>query len=289
MRVILIPVADRPECVIALKSAFALAQQTGADVIGCHIRPHRDENKPLVSETGLFSGFTAADEWPLLPEEEALQAAASARKLFENIADNHGFSISKRAGTSDAPVAQWHERVGKPPYIMPVIGPASDMLVVSRPLAKGGKKARSLLNHALFSSHRPVLILPQQEHKLAGKRVAIGWNRGGYESRTLLAILPLLKTAEDVVFLTAGRDGKRGPTANDMIRYLSHHGVNARHVAEKRGGGEGKTLEKLVKAEGADLLACGAYSRNRLQEMVFGGVTHHLINKADIPVLMMHH
>lgn len=289
MRVILIPVADRPECVLALKSAFTLAKRVGADVIGCHMRPHRDENAPAVMETGLFSGLGGSDDWPLLPEAEALKAAVSAKELFTQIAEQAGFELSANPGTADAPVAQWHERVGTPPYVMPVIGPTADMLVVSRPLAKGGRKARSLLNQALFSSHRPVLVLPQQEHQFSSKRIAIGWNRGGNECRTLLAILPMLKAAADVVFLTAGKYGKHGPTAKDMIRYLSHHGVKARHVNGPNIEGDGKTLEKLVKDEGADLLVCGAYSRSKWQEMVFGGVTHYLLNSADIPVVMMHH
>lgn len=289
MRVILIPVANRPECVVALRSAFVMARQTGADVIGCHMRPHRDEAASSVKETVLFSSFGSQDDWPLLPEQEALQAAASAKQLFNDMANEFGFTVSKKPGTPDQPIAQWHERVGTPPYIMPVIGPTADMLVVSRPLNKGGRKARSLLNQALFTSHRPVLILPQEEHSLSGKRIAIGWNRGGDECRTLLAILPLLKTADDVVFLTAGKGGKHGPTAKDMLRYLAHHDVNARQVQGPGGKSEGKVLEQLVIDEGIDLLACGAYSRSKLREMVFGGVTHHFLNNANIPVLMMHH
>ncbi len=288
MRVVMIPVADRPECVAALKTAFVLASQVGADVIGCHMRPHRNEDIPAVMQTGLFSGLSAPEDWPLLPEAEALKAAASAKKLFVHMAEKAGFALSNKPGTENQPVAQWHERVGTPPYVLPVIGPTADMLVVSRPLQNGGRKARSLLNQALFSSHRPVLILPQEDHKFSCKRIAIGWNRGGNECRTLLAILPLLKTAEDIVFLTAGKKGKHGPTAKDMIRYLSHHQVKARHVNGPSINGDGKSLEKLARQENADLLVCGAYSRTKWQEMIFGGVTHHLLSSADIPVVMMH-
>lgn len=289
MRVILVPVADRPECVISLRSAFALARQTGADVIGCHMRPDRSEKATISVDSSLLSGLGKADEWPLLSEEEATTAATSARLLFERLAAEHDVPVSKKPGSHSAPVALWQERVGTPPYIMPIIGPASDMLVVSRPTKESGRKARALLSQALFSSHRPVLILPQHEHTLTGKRIAIGWNRGGFESRTLLAILPLLKTAEDVVFLTVGRHGKQGPKAQDMIGYLAHHGVTARHVMENAARKEGQILEKLMREEGAEMIASGAYSRSRFKEMVFGGVTHYLLNEADIPVLMMHH
>jgi nucleotide-binding universal stress UspA family protein len=32
----------------------------------------------------------------------------------------------------------------------------------------------------------------------------------------------------------------------------------------------------------------GAYSRNRLRERIFGGVTDHMLHKANIPVFMLH-
>ena len=49
MRVILVPVANRPESSRALDSAFDLGQRLGADVIGCHIRPHRESEVRMPS------------------------------------------------------------------------------------------------------------------------------------------------------------------------------------------------------------------------------------------------
>ena len=44
MKVIMVPVADRPECRIALDQAFGLATELNANIIGCHLRPHRTES-----------------------------------------------------------------------------------------------------------------------------------------------------------------------------------------------------------------------------------------------------
>ncbi len=288
MRVMLVPVADRPECVFALKTTFELARRTGADVIGCHMRAQRQEGVTLTVDNNWLSGFQDK-EWPLLSADEAETASTCARALFERLAKEYSYPLSRKPGTPFKPVALWKERVGTPPYIMPLIGPASDMLVVSRPAAGGGRKARALLMQALFSSHRPVLVLPQDEASVVGKRIAIGWNRGNFEARTLLAALPLLRSAEDVVFLTAGREGKHGPTAQDMIRYLAHHGIKARRKSVKQGRNPAQALVDEARREGADMLVCGAYSKGRLHEMVFGGVTQHLLTKTDMPVLMMHH
>jgi len=41
-------------------------------------------------------------------------------------------------------------------------------------------------------------------------------------------------------------------------------------------------------AEGCDLLIKGAFTRNRLRQMIFGGATSHIMEHAELPVLMAH-
>jgi nucleotide-binding universal stress UspA family protein len=43
-----------------------------------------------------------------------------------------------------------------------------------------------------------------------------------------------------------------------------------------------------AKAEGCDLLVKGAFTRNRLRQMIFGGATSHIMQHADLPLLMAH-
>lgn len=49
MRVILVPVADRPEYASALKVSFELGKRLGASVSGCHMRPHRYSEVPMTN------------------------------------------------------------------------------------------------------------------------------------------------------------------------------------------------------------------------------------------------
>ncbi|MCA3266502.1 MAG: universal stress protein, partial [Azospirillum sp.] len=39
---------------------------------------------------------------------------------------------------------------------------------------------------------------------------------------------------------------------------------------------------------GCGLLIMGAYTHSRLRQLVFGGVTRHVLQNADLPVLMAH-
>ncbi|RLA26972.1 MAG: universal stress protein, partial [Gammaproteobacteria bacterium] len=47
-------------------------------------------------------------------------------------------------------------------------------------------------------------------------------------------------------------------------------------------------IVEAYKSTGSDLLLMGAYSRNRMSQLVFGGVTEYMLKRASIPVLMLH-
>jgi nucleotide-binding universal stress UspA family protein len=49
-----------------------------------------------------------------------------------------------------------------------------------------------------------------------------------------------------------------------------------------------RELESAYRDADADLIVMGAYSRNRYRQLVFGGVTEHMLFKTDLPVLMLH-
>ena len=48
------------------------------------------------------------------------------------------------------------------------------------------------------------------------------------------------------------------------------------------------TIDRAVTASGADLLVMGAYTHSRLRELVFGGVTAHVLRTCRIPTLLAH-
>ena len=45
---------------------------------------------------------------------------------------------------------------------------------------------------------------------------------------------------------------------------------------------------KIAHGCGGDLLLMGAYGQSRRRELVMGGVTQHIIDCADLPVLLTH-
>ena len=274
MRVILVPVADRPECARALDVAFDMGKRLGASVSGCHMRPHR------YSEVSLSSAF-ADKAWR---RKSTKKAPAAAKSLYERLADRHGYDVVRRG--REEPAALWSEKVGSPDILMGIHGPVSDLVVVSRPKKAGGV-ADMFLNAALLESTRPVLILPATTRRRIGKHVVIGWNQSAEVARTVSAAMPVLQAANSVTIVTCGAEDRAGPKSSHLAEYLHHWGVDTRHI-EKPGKRIEPELLDAYKKAGGDLLVAGAYSRSRWREKVFGGTTEYLLRKARVPVLMQH-
>jgi nucleotide-binding universal stress UspA family protein len=102
--------------------------------------------------------------------------------------------------------------------------------------------------------------------------------------------MPLLHLADRVTVLTVvGGQDVPGPSADDILRQLQRNGIAATPVRVKLGDrGTGEAVLDAAKAEGCDLLVKGAFTRNRLRQMIFGGATSHIMEHADLPVLMAH-
>ena len=142
---------------------------------------------------------------------------------------------------------------------------------------------------ALLCSGRPLLLAPPTPREEIGTRVAIAWDGSAEAARAVGAALPFLHTAEVVTVISVAEDGKIESPVEDLARYLSWHGIqaNTRNIGlDSRSVGE--AILGAVRHESADMLVMGAYSHNRLRELVFGGATRYILNEGAMPVLMSH-
>lgn len=274
MRVILVPVADRPECARALNTAFELGRKLGASVSGCHIRPHKDSDLTLSPE------FAAA-AWH---RNYTPTAPADAESLYKRLAQKNGYDLIHRARAR--PGALWSERVGSPRKLMSIVGPLSDLIVISRPKRRDGV-AGMFLNAALMHGSSPVLLLPQTGRRRIGEHICIAWDQGPRVTRTVTASIPLLQLASDITIVTCGPEDRPGPKATQLVAYLKHWGIKATRVRTRGRHIEAELMDACQDA-GADLLVSGAYSRQRWYEKVLGGTTEFLIHENRLPVLMQH-
>lgn len=282
MRVVLVPVADRPESKVSLDAAFALAGHLGGNVVGCHVRPHRNDEMPR-------HGYLIPEQsWSRSNEDgDPAMHSEAAKKLFSVLAEKHGFAEAKRARLGQGSLALWNEMVGTPGRIFGIIGPVSDMAVLSRPKAKSSGPAQAFLLAALLNSGKPVMVLPQSRRPSVGKRVLIAWNQSSEAAAAVSACLPLLQKAEQVTIASCGAENRPGPKSTNLAGYLAHWGIRTERV-NTPGRNVDRELAESFRETRSDLLLMGAYSRPRLRELVFGGVTETMLFKTDFPVLMLH-
>jgi nucleotide-binding universal stress UspA family protein len=287
MKVILVPVADRPECLVALGAAFQIAARLNANVIGCHVRAHRQEprsraesRKPLVAE-----------DWIDLPgelsEEQVSLGCQGAHRLFEKLAVESGFQLSHKPRLGGSRLALWEEMVGTPSRVLSIVGPLADMIVMSRPGKKARGKSRAFLLAALMQAAQPVLVVPAKWKGPIGTRVLIAWNQSPEAANAVSACRGVLRTAERTAIVSCGPEDLPGPKATYLVQYLKHLGVKSTRIV-KPGKHINAEIEEAYKEQQANLVLMGGYSRGRSRELIFGGVTEHMLFHTSIPVLILH-
>lgn len=256
---------------VLLSVAGRLAERFEAHLIGIDATPAFAFASPVV---------TPADVDAIIAADEA--RTADVRTIFETVAANRAF------------VADWRElkltNVDLPGAVLDHAR-ASDLIVASQSDPDWELSGMfDFPERLVMESGRPVLVVPYAgAYGEIGKRITIAWSGKRESARAVFDALPLLKTAEAVTLLcvTSGGDGELLGT--EIAAALARHGVKLtvqKSVVEDIGVAD-DILSRLADS-GADLLVMGAYGYSRLREMVFGGVTHHILKHMTVPTLMSH-
>lgn len=287
MRCILVPVADRPECGVALQSAFQIADRLPCNVVGYHVRPH-DRESPRAVRSVPFLQRDFGDWQDFLNDRNVPLDSEAARAFFLERVREYGFqSVPTPRYRDGGGLALWREMKGTPGKVMSIIGPLADLVVLSRPDKLTSVRSRSFLLSAVLLSGRPVLILPSRRVPDIGTRILIAWNRSPEAAAAVLAARPLLERAEAVHIVCCGKLDRTGPSARHLQQHLRFSNISAKVVRLKEAD-EQAAIYNYYRKTDSNLLVMGAYSRHRWRETVFGGMTHHFMNRAAIPVLMLH-
>jgi hypothetical protein len=222
-------------------------------------------------------------------ERDWHQAAALAFRSFQTWRTSNDIPFIQDSYWNEGPTAEWQmpDVFAAEAVNITEFGRVADILVSSLPTQSEDEG----LEAALFSTGRPVLLVPEcADPGMANGRVLIAWNGSVEASHAVAAALPLLTQAEDVIVLTIPGHGVEPGLAGRLVTYLQWHGVQASVLRPGSGGANsmsGALFEAIEKTK-ANLLIMGAYTHSRMRERFFGGVTKHVLNKVEIPVLMAH-
>ncbi len=166
-------------------------------------------------------------------------------------------------------------------------------LVVTGQDAGDAATVRGLPQYLAMHGVRPVLVVPPAyDDQPIAESVVIGWDGGMPALRAIAGAMPVLTRAATVRLALVNPDRESGlhggdPGA-DMALYLARHGVRVEVHVERTQTSPGEALIGIARNAGAGLLVTGAFGHSRYREIVLGGVTRVLLDRAPLPVMLAH-
>ncbi|MCK8464917.1 universal stress protein [Aliiroseovarius sp. S1339] len=170
----------------------------------------------------------------------------------------------------------------------------SDLAVMPRPYGDGrGHDAEAIVEAALFDGNVPVLVMPDDAtYPQSVGKVVVAWNESPEALRAVRQALPFLKQA-DSVSIAVIDPPQHGPERSDpggpLSQLLARHGVRAEVcVLAKTMPRIADILNRHARDQNADMIVMGAYGHSRFRESILGGATRHMLEVAEVPIVLAH-
>lgn len=281
MKTILLPFQDDPIAIAALEQACLVARRFDSHIEGLFIaRP------PQIIEA---EGIALAGAYVSQLKDEWQRRADEARGRFEQLMSDRGVQMRPLAAEGTGVSASWRDMEGPEGQVIGDYGRLFDLIIVGRSGESALVDWQVLCEAAFFESGKPTLVAGAEPREMLGETVVVSWNGSTEAARTVALGMPFLEQAGNLVVLADTDVSVPGPSGQDVTAHLRRRGLDAEYLeitSGSRSPGEA-ILDECTKL-GADLLLKGAYTHNRLRQLVFGGATRHILSHAELPVLMAH-
>jgi nucleotide-binding universal stress UspA family protein len=277
MKTILVPIEDDDAMTSALETALILARRCDSYIEGFALRWKFAE---FVS-TDMMGGIVVKAD-----HLEITRMEAQARAIFESFMQKHG--VPRSTASTDSLSFGWLDNAPEGDAFVGSHGRVFDVIVMSRSGPNSSSLRNRSINAGLFESGRPILLAPPSPSAQIGTNVVIAWNRSTEQARATALAMPLLQKADRVTVLTViGGTEVSGPSAEQLVRNLRRNRiVTELKRAELGNKSTGEAILATAQSLGCDLLIKGAYTQGRLRQMIFGGATQHVLENAEMPVLL---
>jgi nucleotide-binding universal stress UspA family protein len=210
------------------------------------------------------------------------------RDIFTKLVSENNLTVADQEPDADKPTVSFSVAVGKEAEIVAQQARLADLIVLPHPASGGEVSSSEALHAVLFDSARPVLIAPLIAPPTLGTHICLAWNGSAESASAIFAALPWLPRAQAIRILWAEEYQRRGPFTQDLETYLAAHGITTgRAMFRPINNSVGAGLLTAANEFACDLLVMGAYSHSRLRQLFLGGVTRHVLENANVP-LMMH-
>lgn len=271
----------------AANTALILSKSYGAQIRFLHISPDPAAYASMY-------GYGDCYAMPSLLEactKDNKERLGKARAQVVSLTAKHHIPLDATDSLVHHASAKFVHLTGRYDDIIAQEGRLSDLIIAGR--AAANSLYDDAVIAALFNTGRPVMLLPAQAAKTPGeyKTIALAWKATLDAGRAMVNAMPFLEKAEKVVVLTVEEPGETYDINAEaaLMEYLRTHGVHAQSIVVAAGSRTpAEALLARARELKADLLVIGAYGHSRFREMMLGGVTNHMLEKADIPLLLSH-
>lgn len=243
-----------------------------------------------------LTGIAACERSPSLyfaAGAEAERLIAEDRDRLKVLITEAELRFRREVGGSAGEVA-WRCAIDFPTSFVSRQARAADLLVaLSRGDEPSGDPAVRLdAGPLVLQVGRPVLLVPPDTQSLHLERAMVAWKDAREARRAVVDAIPLLRRAAQVLVFecveSTGETGAARMRLADVAAWLRRHGIEATIQVPDPRRDVLSRIDELVAARLPDLIVSGAYGHSRLGEWVFGGVTHHLMQRSKCCLLLAH-
>lgn len=286
IRKIMVPVRTDGKAEFVLDHGVHLARRLHALVEVVYCRPRPEDMLPygISIPSGLREQLKSSASGYADHQEELIHKLYSDYAKRNDVAE---IETGKEPPRDSASLA-WREQTGRQRDIVAKLGRLADIIVISKPDHDIGLGIGTL-EAVLMEAGRLMLLCPHKESDDVGRHVAIAWNGSMEGARTVAAALEVLEAADSRTILCEESRLEAPNGANDLLAYLKLYGLDAEiRPFTASAATAGRALLQHAQDAGATTMLMGAYGQSRRRELVMGGVTQHIVDHSELPVLMMH-
>jgi nucleotide-binding universal stress UspA family protein len=137
----------------------------------------------------------------------------------------------------------------------------------------------------VLQAGRPLLVVPAAVKWLDLRSSLVAWKDCPEARRAIADSVPLLAKAKEVTVAGIAEEEGDQPAlrrqVEDVVGWLSRHGILARGHVPERCGSVVIQLERIAADTAAGVVVAGAYGHSRFREWVLGGVTQYLVGQTE--------
>jgi len=214
--------------------------------------------------------------------------AQQSHELFEAWRQEAGIPLWSGESHPSTMTAQWREDLRSPDVAVSALGRFCDLIVAIRPNGRISAVSRLIIEGLLFTSGHPVLLVPPAAPVSILRSAIIAWNGSAEAVHAVCSAIPLLRAMSQVTIIQVLESGADRSEVQRLADFLQWHQITAETVTLPAGRDTGAMLLEASRKIGSGLLVMGAYTHSPTREQLLGGTTLHILQQADIPVLMAH-